>query len=144
MSAREAGVSSSGATTFDVQFGTTNPPPQVSAGRTTTTFAPGALANATTYYWRIVARNVRFREGEIDIVAARAGVLAFVEVKTRRSVAFGSPAEAVTWRKQRKIRTLASRYLSERHPGALVIRFDVVDIARDRRGFMVTHLEGAF
>ena len=37
--------------------------------------------------WRIVERNVRFREGEIDIVAARAGVLAFVEVKTRRSVA---------------------------------------------------------
>ena len=94
--------------------------------------------------WRIVERNLRFREGEIDIVAARAGVLAFVEVKTRRSVAFGSPAEAVTWRKQRKIRLLASRYLSERHPGARIIRFDVVDIARDRGGFLVTHLEGAF
>src|SRR5205085_7982295 len=94
--------------------------------------------------WRIVERNLRFREGEIDIVAARAGVLAFVEVKTRRSVAFGSPAEAVTWRKQRKIRALASRYLAERHPRAHSIRFDVVDIARGRGGFLVTHLEGAF
>ena len=94
--------------------------------------------------WRIVERNLRLREGEIDIVAARAGVLAFVEVKTRQSSAFGSPADAVTWRKQRKIRLLASRYLAERHPGAHIIRFDVVDIARDRGGFLVTHLEGAF
>jgi len=94
--------------------------------------------------WRIVDRNVRYREGEIDIVAARGGILAFVEVKTRRSSAFGSPAEAVTWRKQRKIRAVASRYLSERHPHARSVRFDVVDIARDRGGFMVTHLENAF
>jgi len=94
--------------------------------------------------WQIVERNIRYREGEIDIIAARAGVLAFVEVKTRRSVAFGSPAEAVTWRKQRTIRALASRYLSEQHPRAHIIRFDVVDIARDAGGFMVTHLEGAF
>jgi putative endonuclease len=94
--------------------------------------------------WQIVDRNVRFREGEIDIIATRAGVLAFVEVKTRRSTAFGSPAEAVTVRKQRTIRTLAARYLAERHPGAGIIRFDVVDIARDRGAFTVTHLEGAF
>jgi len=94
--------------------------------------------------WEIVDRNVRYREGELDIVAARGGVLAFVEVKTRRSATFGSPAEAVTWRKQRKIRMLASRYLSERHPRARTIRFDVVDIARDQGGFLVTHLEGAF
>jgi putative endonuclease len=94
--------------------------------------------------WTIVERNVRYREGEIDIVAARAGVLAFVEVKTRSSSAFGSPAEAVTARKQRTIRSLASRYLAERHPGARAIRFDVVDIARDRGAYVVTHLEGAF
>ena len=94
--------------------------------------------------WQIVDRNVRFREGEIDIIAARGGILAFIEVKTRRSTAFGSPAEAVTPRKQRKIRALASRYLAEQHPGARAIRFDVVDIVGERGGFLVTHLEGAF
>jgi putative endonuclease len=94
--------------------------------------------------WEIVDRNVRYREGEIDIVAARGGILAFVEVKTRRSSTFGSPAEAVTLRKQRTIRTVAWRYLAERHPRARAVRFDVVDIARDQGGFMVTHLEGAF
>jgi putative endonuclease len=103
-----------------------------------------AASYLTTRGWQIVDRNVRYREGEIDIIAARGGVLAFIEVKTRRSTTFGSPAEAVTWKKQRRIRALASRYLAERHPGARAIRFDVVDIARDRGGFLVTHLEDAF
>jgi len=103
-----------------------------------------AASYLTTRGWQIVDRNVRFREGEIDIIAERGGILAFVEVKTRRSTAFGSPAEAVTWRKQRRIRALATRYLADRHPRAGTIRFDVVDIARDRGGFTVTHLEGAF
>jgi putative endonuclease len=95
--------------------------------------------------WAIVDRNVRYREGEIDLVCARAGILAFVEVKTRRSRAFGIPAEAVTWRKQRTIRALASRYLAERRPRAHQIRFDVIDIAGRAGGtFRVTHLEGAF
>jgi putative endonuclease len=105
------------------------------------TLAAGYL---TRRGWQIVDRNVRFREGEIDIIAARGGILAFIEVKTRRSTAFGSPAEAVTPRKQRKIRALASRYLAEQHPRARAIRFDVVDIACERGGFLVTHLEGAF
>lgn len=94
--------------------------------------------------WRIVDRNVRYREGEIDLVAARGGILAFVEVKTRRSRAFGVPAEAVTRRKAKRIRALAVRYLSERRPRAAGIRFDIVDILRDGPGFRVTHLEGAF
>src|SRR5439155_3291998 len=46
-----------GATSYDVQFGTTNPPPPVSAGQTSATYQPGTLASGTTYYWRIVARS---------------------------------------------------------------------------------------
>jgi putative endonuclease len=110
-------------------------------GRTGEELAAGYLA---TRGWEILARNVRFREGELDIVATRAGIIAFVEVKTRRSVAFGSPAEAVTWRKQRRIRTLALRYLSSNPARASAIRFDILDIARDRDGFKITHLEDAF
>ena len=94
--------------------------------------------------WRVEARNVRFREGEIDLVAARAGVLAFVEVKTRNSVAFGAPSEAVTARKARRIRILAQRYLADRGARAHVVRFDVVDILRERGAFKITHYEGAF
>lgn len=94
--------------------------------------------------WMIIDRNVRFREGELDIVAVRDGMIAFVEVKTRRSRAFGPPAEAVTWRKAARIRRLAAQYLSSRHAYVAEVRFDVIDIVRDATGYDITYLEGAF
>lgn len=105
-----------------------------------------AAAHLERSGWRVVARNVRSgREGELDIVAERGGVLAFVEVKTRRTRMFGSPAEAVTFRKQRRIRTLAQRYLAEHQPRVRAVRFDVVEVEPDARGnYAITHLEDAF
>jgi putative endonuclease len=94
--------------------------------------------------WRIVERNYRRREGEIDIIATRPGVIAFIEVKTRRSRAFGVPAEAVTIRKRARIRALAGRFLAERRPRVAELRFDVVDIVWDARGLSIQHLEQAF
>lgn len=99
--------------------------------------------------WTILDRNVRTRDGELDIVAARDDVIAFVEVKTRRSRAYGSPAEAVTHRKAVRIRLLATRYLAERTPAgrgarAATIRFDVIDILARGDTYAVTHLEGVF
>jgi putative endonuclease len=95
--------------------------------------------------WRIVGRNVRCgRAGEIDIVAERGGVLAFVEVKTRRSQRYGTPAEAVTWRKQARIRSLARLYLMRTKPRASAIRFDVVAVRAGGVRPVVTHLENAF
>jgi putative endonuclease len=101
-----------------------------------------AVAYLVRRGWTILGRNVRYgRTGEIDIVAERGGVLAFVEVKTRSTDRFGSPAEAVTWRKQARIRALARQYLMTERPRAGVIRFDVVEV---RPGPAVTHLEGCF
>ncbi|MGH2726061.1 MAG: YraN family protein [Actinomycetota bacterium] len=95
--------------------------------------------------WRIVGRNVRCgRAGEIDIVAERGGVLAFVEVKTRSSARFGTPGEAVTWRKQHRIRVLARHYLMNTRIRAAAVRFDVVEVRTGGHGPLVTHLEGAF
>ena len=65
--------------------------------------------------YRVLDRNWRCREGELDVVVARGSVLVFCEVKTRRSTAFGVPAEAVTVTKQRRLRTLAMRWL-DAHP----------------------------
>jgi phosphatidylserine/phosphatidylglycerophosphate/cardiolipin synthase-like enzyme len=48
---------SSGATSYDVNFGTINPPPQTSAGQVSAAYTPGALANSTTYFWQVVAHN---------------------------------------------------------------------------------------
>ena len=101
--------------------------------------AAGYLAR---HGWTILGRNVRCgRTGEIDIVAERGGILAFVEVKTRSSDRFGTPAEAVTWKKQARIRALARHYLMTARPRATAIRFDVIEV---RPGPAVTHLEGCF
>jgi putative endonuclease len=95
--------------------------------------------------YEIVARNWRVREGELDLVARRAGVLVFCEVKTRRSDAFGVPAEAVTPRKQARIRGLASQWLASTRAGADVVRFDVASVRPDGRGaWIVDVIDGAF
>jgi putative endonuclease len=94
--------------------------------------------------WTILDRNVRSRAGELDLIVLRRGVLAFVEVKTRRSRTFGAPVEAVTRLKAARVRRLAAAYLAERRVGARDVRFDVVDVLRDGAGFRVTHIEGAF
>lgn len=79
----------------------------------------------------IMERNFRCRRfGEIDIVASKAGVLSFIEVKTRRSSRYGKPAEAVTLAKQRKIYRVAQYYLQMRGLASRipVLSFDVVEI----------------
>jgi putative endonuclease len=78
--------------------------------------------------YTVLDRNWRCRDGELDLVLARAGTVVFCEVKTRASVAFGVPAEAVTVLKQQRLRRLATRWLSERPAGAgwADLRFDVV------------------
>ena len=65
--------------------------------------------------YRILDRNWRCAQGEIDIVACGDGVLVFVEVKTRRSLAFGHPFEAVDARKRERLWRLAHAWAA-RHP----------------------------
>ena len=94
---------------------------------------------------QVLARNWRCREGELDVVARDAGRLVFVEVKTRSSVLFGQPAEAVTPRKAARMRVLAQRFLQEvRPPYAGELRFDVVSVLRTAGLPEVLHLRGAF
>ena len=77
--------------------------------------------------YRVVARNWRCREGELDLVVRRGRQLVFVEVKARRTDRFGAPAEAVTIDKQRRIRRVARRYLADTGERG-TLRFDVVSI----------------
>lgn len=78
---------------------------------------------------RILERNFRVRQGEIDIIAKDRGTLVFVEVKYRKDGSRGLPEEAVDFRKQRQICRVALFYLSFRHlPLSTPCRFDVVAI----------------
>jgi putative endonuclease len=95
--------------------------------------------------FRIVARNWRVREGEIDVIARRRDVLVFCEVKTRRGDAYGEPFEAVTARKQLRIRALATRWLSVSGEHADLLRFDVASVRPDGRGdWLIDLIEDAF
>jgi putative endonuclease len=100
--------------------------------------ALGAAGEARAAAWyrargyRVVARNWRCREGELDLVVARGRELVFVEVKTRRTDRFGVPAESVTPAKQRRLRVLASRYIRDTEVRPSAIRFDVVSILAGR------------
>lgn len=94
---------------------------------------------------RVVARNWRCPQGEIDIVAWDGEVLVFCEVKTRRSTTFGTPAEAVVGPKARRLRRLAARWLAAHDVHPRDVRFDVVAVFVPRRGAArVEHIEGAF
>ncbi len=85
--------------------------------------------------FEILERNWRSRHGELDVIVRRGPVVAVCEVKTRSSNAFGTPAEAVDWQKQRRIRRLAAQWLSEQErKGAVKLRFDVAEVVgRDLR-----------
>ncbi|MCA1795931.1 MAG: YraN family protein [Geobacteraceae bacterium] len=79
--------------------------------------------------YRIVVTNYSNKCGEIDIIARRGKVVAFVEVKTRRTTAFGSGAEAVTPRKQRQIIRTAQLYLLQNPDMSdLQPRFDIIGV----------------
>jgi putative endonuclease len=94
---------------------------------------------------RVVARNWRCTHGEIDIIAWDDDVLVFCEVKTRRSDAFGTPAEAVVGRKARRLRRLAAEWLRTTGARAGEVRFDVVEVYPARTGAArVEHLQAAF
>jgi putative endonuclease len=94
----------------------------------------GAAGEALVASWyeargyEVLDRNWRVREGELDLVVRRGSTLAFCEVKTRRGDAFGSPFEAVTAAKQRRLRTLATRWLAEHRVRASELRFDVAAV----------------
>jgi putative endonuclease len=101
--------------------------------------------------WRVVERNARTRQGELDLIALDGPTLVFVEVKAGRvGSAFGPerPVLSVDFRKQRRIRRLATAWMSRRRdlPGYEEIRFDAIGVSYDRAGRVVDyeHIRGAF
>lgn len=94
---------------------------------------------------RIVARNWRARGGEIDLVAHDGDCLVFVEVRARRSSAYGTPAETVGARKRRRLMHAAALYLQQlagAHPPPC--RFDVLSVSGEGPATRLDWLRDAF
>jgi putative endonuclease len=89
--------------------------------------AAGYLAK---HGYTLLERNYHTAHGEIDIVASKAGVLTFVEVKTRSSHSFAYPEDSVTRRKQAHLLSAAAEYLQAHPESSESWQFDVIAIER--------------
>ena len=103
------------------------------------------MNNLQSAGFRILERNFRCRQGEIDLIAmdyrANKPCLVFVEVKYRKNAKAGHPEEAVTWRKKKTILRVASFYLARRRIGTdMPCRFDVIAFEEG----LIRHIEDAF
>ena len=100
-----------------------------------------AVSYLTEQNVKILAKNFYFRGGEIDLIAKDGEYVCFIEVKYRRSNKFGTPEEAVTTSKQKKIIQGAKVYLyQKRYPTDTPCRFDVISVC----GQEITWLKDAF
>jgi putative endonuclease len=112
----------------------------------------GAAGEAAAAAWlegngyEIIARNVRTRFGELDLVARQRGVLVFVEVKSRTSDRFGHPAEALVARKRQRLTRLAASFMRGHAAEVTEIRFDAVAVYLDPMGRVevIEHIPNAF
>ncbi len=94
--------------------------------------------------YRVVEKNYRVRQGELDIIARDKKDLVFVEVKSRSGCGYGTPAEAVTFHKQRQISKVALLYLSSKNLHDEPARFDVVTVLFDRDPPKIELFQNAF
>jgi len=94
--------------------------------------------------YKIIEQNYRNRMGEIDIIAQDRKTIVFVEVKSRRSVRYGSPKFAVTPKKQRTISRVALYYLKTTQQTDAKARFDVVAIISNRDEPQIEIVKNAF
>ena len=100
--------------------------------------------------WDIAERRFRNGHRDIDLVAVRparegsARVVAFVEVKTRKSNEFGGPVGAVNWRKQRELSRSAKVWMSRFQRPGDTFRFDVIGVILGAENVRVQHIENAF
>ena len=90
--------------------------------------------------YQVIDRNWRCREGELDLVVRNGRQVVFCEVKHRRGVGYGTPAESITREKKQRIRHLAARWLQDAKPRPAEIRFDVAAVLNDE----IEVIEGAF
>ena len=94
--------------------------------------------------WSILERNHRAGRKEIDIIARRGNIIAFVEVKARAGTGCGHPLEAITWKKRREIDFVARSWIVRNGATTLEYRFDAVAVTWTGNSYRIEHVENAW
>lgn len=93
--------------------------------------------------YTIVQRNYRFQKAEVDIIAQLKNTLAIVEVKTRSTIDFGNPQDFVKPKQIQRLVKAVDEYVNVNKLD-VEVRFDIIAIVRQDKGFTIEHLENAF
>lgn len=91
--------------------------------------------------YKIMERNFRCKQGEIDIIVQDDSEIVFVEVKTRTNIIYGRPAESVNGIKKRHIYLASKNYLCRNYLENCCIRFDVVEIFLSKGKCFINHIK---
>ncbi|MCE2900461.1 MAG: YraN family protein [Gemmatimonas sp.] len=94
--------------------------------------------------WELLAHRFRSGHRDIDLIMRSGAEVAFVEVKARRGGAFGSPVEAVHWRKRRELGRSAQVWVDRHGVDGLSYRFDVLGVLVNGQNVRVRHIPNAF
>lgn len=93
--------------------------------------------------YKIIERNFRCKQGEIDIIAKDKDEYVFIEVKTRQNANYGRPCEAVNERKQKHIWNATKYFLYSHKLENKPVRFDVIEVYKKKERFYIHHIKQA-
>ena len=93
--------------------------------------------------YKIIERNYRFQKAEVDIIAQKKDILAIVEVKTRSTADFGDPQDFVKPKQIQRLVKAVDEYVTVNDLD-VEVRFDIIAIVKEGKGFNIEHLENAF
>ena len=94
--------------------------------------------------WKVLQRRYRSGHRDIDLIAQREDLVAFVEVKARMGAVFGDPVEADNWKKRNELVRSASTWIDRHGRPGEVYRFDVIGVLVSGDRVQVRHVENAF
>jgi putative endonuclease len=93
--------------------------------------------------YEIMERNYRFDKAEVDIIAQKDNTLAIIEVKTRSTIDFGNPQDFVKPKQIQRLVKAVDKYVTANNLD-VEVRFDIIAIIKEGKGFKIEHLENAF
>jgi len=98
----------------------------------------------TEHNYQVIERNYKGKKYEIDIIALKAGLLVFVEVKTRATNKFGEPEESVGYHKENHIAAAAEHFMEHFEEEFTDVRYDIISIILNDTITKIKHIEDAF